>query len=106
MSEQQSKPQGGQSPQNTSSQPQGIPGSSLSGASVESASAAGDEVGRQSGQQREHGHMSREDQEHDKGAGGAGSSSGTDRLAGHPDTSESSVHQGRNGGTGEDSGRP
>ncbi len=97
MSEQQSKPQVQPSEQNASDQQQGIPGSSLSGASVESSSAATEGVGRQSGQQREHGHMSREDQEQDKRTGG-----GTDRLSGHPDTSEGSVQHGRNGGTGED----
>lgn len=95
MSEQQSKPQSPQDQQNSAGQ-QGIPGSSLSGASVESSSST-EGVGRQSGQQREHGHMSRDDQEQDKGT-----SAGTDRLAGHPDTSASSVQHGRNGGTGED----
>ena len=89
MSEQQNKPQG-------------IPGSSLSGASVESPSAAAEGVGRQSGQQREHGHMSREDQLRDHDQGG---SSGTDRVSGHPDTSPDSVQHGVNGGTGQD-GQP
>ncbi len=55
-------------------------------------------VGRQSGQQREHGHMSREDQQRDK----AQPESGTDRLTGHPDASRESVQRGSTGGTGED----
>ena len=89
MSEQQDKPQGEQ-------QPRALTGADLSGASVESQSSP-DGVGRQSGQQREHGHMSREDQERDQ----ALSSSGTDQVAGHPDTSSESVGQGANGGTGQ-----
>ena len=60
-----------------------------------------DGVGRQSGQQREHGHMSREDQQRDTSGGG-----GTDRLSGHPDASRESVQRGTPGGTGDkDSGR-
>lgn len=74
---------------------QGLTGADLSGASVESGSGA--EVGRQSGQQREHGHMSREDQQRDRGGKDG---SGTDRVSGHPDTNPESVRQGTNGGTG------
>ena len=72
-----------------------LTGADLSGASVESGSTEG--VGRQSGQQREHGHMSREDQQRDQ----QGQGSGTDRVSGHPDTDADSVRQGTNGGTGQ-----
>lgn len=89
MSDQQDKPQGEQ-------QPRALTGADLSGASVESQTSP-DGVGRQSGQQREHGHMSREDQERDN----ALASSGTDKLGGHPDTSSESVSHGENGGTGQ-----
>ena len=88
MSDQQDKPQGEQ-------QPRALTGADLSGASVESQTSP-DGVGRQSGQQREHGHMSREDQQRDQG----GQGSGTDRVSGHPDTDAESVRQGTNGGTG------
>lgn len=54
-------------------------------------------VGRQSGQQREHGHMNREDQQRDAGHG-AGNG---DALSGHPDASRESIERGRPGGTGE-----
>lgn len=89
--------QPGESTRGDASASEGLPGSALSGASVESPQAA-DGVGRQSGQQREHGHMSREDQERERSARGQG----TDRLGGHPDTSSESVRRGVNGGTGTD----
>lgn len=54
-------------------------------------------VGRQSGQQREHGHMNREDQQRDQGHGAGGG----DSLSGHRDASRESVGKGRPGGTEE-----
>lgn len=101
MSEQQNKPQpagsGGTEP------PDAAPAGgkpALSGADLYGASATSkpsEEVGRQSGQQREHGHLDRTDQEQD---GAATGSSGTDQVAGHPDTSAAAVRRGTNGGTG------
>lgn len=84
-----------QKPQAQDQQRKPLTGADLSGASVESPSTG--EVGRQSGQQREHGHMSREDQQRDQGGQGG---SGTDRVSGHPDTDAESVRRGTNGGTG------
>lgn len=56
-------------------------------------------VGRQSGQQREHGHESREDQLRDR-QDGAGGQSERERGTPHPDASPESVGGGRPGGTG------
>ena len=88
---------------------QGLPGSALSAASIDKSSSTSG-VGRQSGQQREHGHMNAADQARD-GAGAAhanddkGSgrvSDGTDRVAGHRETDAESVSRGKNGGLGKD----
>jgi hypothetical protein len=62
----------------------------------EESAAAG--VGRQSGQQREHGHESREDQLRDQQQ--QGQRDAQDDSPSHPDASPASVVRGRPGGTG------